>query len=78
MKRTDLTNQRYGKILVIEPSSEWNRDSVMWKCHCDCGNKVEITKRKLVTESENPVTPTTEPRWNPCDSNAVLLCDSIK
>ena len=49
MKRTDLTNQRYGKILVIEPSSERNRGSVMWKCHCDCGKEFLADARELKT-----------------------------
>ena len=39
-KMKDLSNQRFGKLKVLEPTE--NRDSrrcVIWKCICDCGNE---------------------------------------
>lgn len=35
---SDLTNQRFGKLVAIEPTTERNNGSVVWKCICDCGN----------------------------------------
>lgn len=39
-KRTkDLTNQKFGSLLVIEPSHKGNNNLLFWKCKCDCGNE---------------------------------------
>lgn len=38
-KKLDLTNQKFGKLIVIKDSNK--RDSsgcVIWECQCDCGN----------------------------------------
>ena len=34
----DLTNQRFGKLVALEPTSKRLKTSVVWKCQCDCGN----------------------------------------
>lgn len=44
----DLTNQRFGKLVVLEPTEK--RDScrsVIWKCQCDCGRIVELSSHVL-------------------------------
>ena len=34
----DLTNQRFGKLVAIEPTDNRKDGRVVWKCQCDCGN----------------------------------------
>ena len=41
MKLIDLTNQKFGKLLVLEKAITQN-EKVMWKCLCDCGNIVIV------------------------------------
>lgn len=36
--QNDLTNQRFGKLIAIQPTSERSGTQVVWKCKCDCGN----------------------------------------
>lgn len=46
--RKDLTNQKFGKLLVIgEPESRNNRGTY-WKCQCACGNIVYKCSTDLV------------------------------
>lgn len=33
----DLVNQRFGKLLVIEPTHIIRNECLVWKCLCDCG-----------------------------------------
>lgn len=42
----DLTNQRFGKLLVIERAENKGR-RVAWLCQCDCGKKKIVTTRDL-------------------------------
>ena len=49
MRRINLANQRYGKVVVEEPSSDRQRGSVMWKCRCDCGKEFLADARELKT-----------------------------
>lgn len=32
----DLTNKRFGRLVVLEPI--WKKDRYHWRCRCDCGN----------------------------------------
>ena len=41
MKRLDLTNKRFGKIVCIKPLRVNNHKEVVWLCKCDCGNFCE-------------------------------------
>ena len=34
----DLSNQKFGRLLVLEPTNDRRDTSVIWKCICDCGN----------------------------------------
>ena len=34
----DLTNQIFGKLIVIEQSGKDNYRHILWKCKCECGN----------------------------------------
>lgn len=43
----DLTDQRFGKITVIEPTKERKHNAVVWKCRCDCGRELLVESRRL-------------------------------
>lgn len=40
----DISGERFGKIVAIEPTDKRaDNGSVVWKCHCDCGNNAEVS-----------------------------------
>lgn len=43
----DLTNQRFGKLTVIERVPSKNGAVARWSCKCDCGNFTEVDGTKL-------------------------------
>ena len=45
-KRIDLTNQKYGKLTVIEKADNIG-DRTAWLCKCDCGNTKIIRTKEL-------------------------------
>lgn len=47
MKVCDLTNQRFGKLLVIERKGSDEKGQALWLCHCDCGTKKIIRGHDL-------------------------------
>ena len=38
----DLTNQRFGRLIAIEPTPERKTRSIVWKCRCDCGREAFV------------------------------------
>lgn len=48
-KIIDITNQRFGKLVAIEPLPERKNRQVVWKCQCDCGNIVEVPTLNLTS-----------------------------
>ena len=44
-KIIDITNQRFGSLIAIEPSRLNGRFA--WKCKCDCGNEIIIESNNL-------------------------------
>lgn len=48
-RRLDLTGQRYGRLLVLEPAKERRTGSsiLYWRCECDCGNICVVHKESL-------------------------------
>lgn len=34
----DLTGQRFGMLIALEPTSKRVDGKIVWKCKCDCGN----------------------------------------
>ena len=48
-KPKDLTGQRFGKLTAVAPTDERKRGTVVWECHCDCGNTVLVPLDYLVT-----------------------------
>ncbi len=47
--KRDLTNQRFGRLIALEPTPERQNHSVVWKCLCDCGNTVFVSVSKLTS-----------------------------
>ena len=39
-KRIDLTGQRFGKLVALEPTKKNNKTA--WRCKCDCGNETIV------------------------------------
>lgn len=46
MKKLDLLNQRFGKLVVVAPSKPKNNET-MWECKCDCGNITIVSTSNL-------------------------------
>lgn len=45
----DLTGQRFGRLTVLEKTDQRNyKGSVLWLCHCDCGNDVTHSEDALM------------------------------
>lgn len=42
-KTKDITNQRFGKLIALEPISIGKAGCIEWKCRCDCGNIVNVS-----------------------------------
>ena len=38
----DITGQRFGKLIAIEPIKEKKRSTLQWLCQCDCGRRCII------------------------------------
>lgn len=43
----DITNQKFGNLIAIEPTQDRKHGSVVWKCQCDCGN-IHYTTAELL------------------------------
>ena len=43
----DLTNQKFGKLTVLERDYETKKKGTYWKCQCDCGNIVSVLSQHL-------------------------------
>lgn len=46
MKNIDITNNRYGKLVAIERSTNISGKTA-WKCKCDCGNITYVSTSNL-------------------------------
>ena len=44
----DISNQRFGKLLALEPTDERSNGKVVWKCKCDCGNIAYVASSSLL------------------------------
>lgn len=47
----DMTNQRFGRLLVIErakPPKGSRTNSAYWTCICNCGNRYKVSRSDLV------------------------------
>lgn len=44
----DLTGQKFGRLTAVRPTEKRdNGGSIIWECHCDCGNTAEVTQLNL-------------------------------
>lgn len=48
-KHIDLTNQRFGQLVVIERAENTSRGSTTWRCRCDCGGTTTVPAGNLKT-----------------------------
>ena len=49
----DLTGQRFGKLVVLSPTTKRDNRSVVWHCLCDCGNYADISSKNLTYGASN-------------------------
>lgn len=47
MRKLDLTNQRFGKLVVSNQSNVKYSDGVRWVCNCDCGKTAVVRANHL-------------------------------
>jgi hypothetical protein len=45
--RVDLTGQRFGRLLALEPSGLNEQGKILWLCRCDCGNEIKAPRSYL-------------------------------
>lgn len=45
----DLTNKRFGKLLVVENTNKKRNKKTIWLCKCDCGNYKEVQVDNLTS-----------------------------
>lgn len=45
--KLDLTGQRFGRLLALEDVGRDKKQSVLWMCTCDCGNKITVNADSL-------------------------------
>jgi len=46
----DLTGQRFGKLVCLEPTEERGKSGgVIWRCQCDCGNTCLAVSTQLTS-----------------------------
>ena len=46
-KSLDITGMRFGELTAIEPTKQRNKQSVIWRCLCSCGNEHFVCVRSL-------------------------------
>lgn len=49
LNSTDLTGQKFGRLLVIKQTHIDNRSGTFWICKCDCGNVVTVRRDALTS-----------------------------
>lgn len=54
--RKDLIGQRFGRLVVTDTADDYvspkGSKSVMWKCHCDCGNDIVVRQTALINNGQ--------------------------
>lgn len=46
-KGRDITGQRFGRLVAIEPIGRDKQGYIIWRCKCDCGNEKSVTTKYL-------------------------------
>ena len=49
-RSSNLLNQRFGKLKVIEKTNERLNGFILWKCQCDCGNIIKVRTPNLTSK----------------------------
>jgi hypothetical protein len=49
LQRSNLTGQRFNRLLVIEPTGKKINGNYTWLCKCDCGETIEVAGSSLTT-----------------------------
>ena len=44
----DLTGQRFGRLVALNPTDKRLQTSIVWECACDCGNTAFASVKNLV------------------------------
>lgn len=47
LRGKDISNQRFGRLVAVEPTDMRSGSSVVWRCRCDCGNERLASCRDL-------------------------------
>ena len=46
---SNLTGQRFGRLVAVRATDERRNNKVVWECKCDCGNTVSVIGTLLTT-----------------------------
>lgn len=47
-KGKDISGQRFGRLVAIEPLRSEKGRGVIWRCKCDCGGEIEVCASRLI------------------------------
>lgn len=45
----DITGQRFGRLIALDPTDKRKNGRVVWHCQCDCGNTTDLPISYLTT-----------------------------
>ena len=48
LKKRDVTNKRFGRLVALYPTEKRICRSVVWHCQCDCGRETDVILSNLV------------------------------
>lgn len=43
----DISGQRFGRLVAIEPIGKTKVGNIIWRCKCDCGNEKNVSTKDL-------------------------------
>lgn len=46
----DISGQRFGRLVAIEPVGKDKHGTYKWRCHCDCGRETVVLVSNLTKE----------------------------
>jgi ribosomal protein S27E len=46
---TNLTGQRFGKLVALNHTRRPNKPGIFWNCKCDCGNTTTVISSRLMS-----------------------------
>ena len=49
IRRSELIGQKFGKLTALYSLPEREGSSVVWHCKCDCGNEIDVPRKRLIT-----------------------------